>query len=656
MHEQSRSWRTRHARRLRRVIAIFCAIALAAVVGPSLAIASHYEASLEGSSFQIDNDANFRVDPDPDATLDWMNVTEQRSVDKPTGQTDDSYSGGTKEDTSCPSSTTGSIPNNKSDLRVFGVYVEPGKPGYLNMYWTRVSDPSGTTLMDFEFNHSKTPCGTGPNVVRTVGDLLVEYSIDQGGARAVVTVRRWTGSAWGPATTLDPTKAAGTINTSVIPAAQADGTIPAGSSLAARTFGEAQIDLSAIFNANKCESFGSAMLKSRSSDSFTSQLKDYIAPVPINLSNCGNVVIHKDTVPDESDADFGYTKSFGTDPATASTFTLNDKTKDTITFDNVLLGSGYTVKEDTLPSGWDFDKIDCSASTGVTPSVSGQQITFDIDAVADVLDCTYYNKARARLTVVKQTKDQAGAFDFTSTGGLDPGSFTLTTTGVGQAGQAQRSFEDLAPGTYGLTEADTPNWNLASATCDDGSDPASISLSAGDDVTCTFVNERERGAIDITKTRKHAAAQGGVAPHPGVQFTVSGGGLADPVVVTTDSAGKACVPGLLDGSYTVTEKVPAGYVNADATKQVAVTDEATCGGSGTPAAVAFTNTPLTDVTVSVDSQVEGGTASTISCVDGDGNVVVENTTNQPGDVSVAAKNLPPTAPKTTLVCTIVVDP
>jgi hypothetical protein len=33
-------------------------------------------------------------------------------------------------------------------------------------------------------------------------------------------------------------------------------------------------------------SFGRAYLKSRSSDSFTAAIKDFIAPIPINLSNC----------------------------------------------------------------------------------------------------------------------------------------------------------------------------------------------------------------------------------------------------------------------------------------------------------------------------------------------------------------------------------
>ena len=109
--------------------------------------------------------------------------------------------------------------------------------------------------------------------------------------------------------------AAGTINQTPIPAAESDGLIASGFKQA-RTFGEAQIDLRLLFQPNRCTSFGSAMLKSRSSDSFTSQLKDFVAPVDINLQNCGHVIIRKQTDPDEDPNTtlFGYTKSFNTDP------------------------------------------------------------------------------------------------------------------------------------------------------------------------------------------------------------------------------------------------------------------------------------------------------------------------------------------------------
>ena len=402
----------------RTIVLLALGAILARLVGTQVATASHPEASLPGSNFEIDEDANLKVDDPSPPSLDWANVSEIRANDLPTGQSDDSYKGGVKEDTACPDETTGSIPNNKSDLRTFHVYREAGTgghPGFLNLAWSRVTDPSGTTLMDFEFNQSSANFSTGPNKVRTVGDLLIEYAIDQGGSRAEISGRFWNGTAWGAHQDLDDGTACGggpcatgTINTSPIPAAESDGIISSGQ-LNARTFGEAQLDLRLIFQANKCASFGSAMLKSRSSDSFTSQLKDFIRPVGINLTNCGKVVIHKETIPDEdpNTTDFGYTKSFGTDPASANTFTLKDDgTKE---FTNVLFGSNYSVVEDVIPNNYAFDHVDCSASVGVTPSISGATVSFGIDADTDVLECTYFNELQEGALKILKNSTKGGA-------------------------------------------------------------------------------------------------------------------------------------------------------------------------------------------------------------------------------------------------------
>jgi uncharacterized surface anchored protein len=194
-------------------------------------------------------------------------------------------------------------------------------------------------------------------------------------------------------------------------------------------------------------------------------------------------------------------------------------------------------------------------------------------------------------------------------------------------------------------------WNLVSEECDDGSDPQAIGLSAGETVTCTFHDAREKGAILITKTRKHAADGAGDHPHAGVTFTVTGGALpAGGVPAVTDANGEACVGGLDFAQYTVTETVPTGYVADDPpgdTQTVTVDNEASCaddpyGGES----VSFSNTPLTNITVSVDSQVDGGTASTIDC---DG---VTATTDPDGDGSLTRSDLQPG----TYTCTIVVDP
>ncbi|HEX2460675.1 MAG TPA: hypothetical protein VHJ58_11050, partial [Vicinamibacterales bacterium] len=481
----------REFKRRRRFVAFYTTLAAMALglVLALPAVASHPEASLAGSNFEIDVDANLKVDDAAPPSLDWANVNEIRATDAVNGTGDDSYAGGVKEDTVCPGETTDSIPPNKSDLLSFHVYREAGSgthPGFLNLAWSRVSEPSGTTLMDFEFNQSSTACASGPNVVRTAGDLLIEYAIDQGGSRADITARTWTGTAWGAPADLDVNSplcgnapcAAGTINSSPIPAADSDGLIASGSKQP-RTFGEAQLDLRLLFQPNKCTSFGSAMLKSRSSDSFTSQLKDFVAPVGINLQNCGQVIIRKQTLPDEDPnvTEFGYTKAFNTDPVSVNTFTLMDDGVKNYG-KTVLFGTGYTVDEDVIPAGWEFVSLNCDASSGVTPTIVGTTVTFDINADTDVLDCTYTNQAKGTIVIEKETVTGAGSFDFTSTT-LTPASWTLTTTGPGEAGVDSETFSDLAPGTYDAAETVPANWNLVSATCDDGSSVGAIGVSAG---------------------------------------------------------------------------------------------------------------------------------------------------------------------------------
>jgi hypothetical protein len=641
--------------RVRRVWLTGTAMIVAALSFAVIASASHPEASLPGSNFEIDTNANLKLD-DAAPSIDWATVNEARKSDLATGANDDSYSGGAKEDDACPGTTTGSIPNNKSDLLTFGAYVEPetGGPGFLNLFWTRVQEPSGTTLMDFELNKSSTLCANGVNPVRTAGDLLIEYRIEQGGAVATIKVRTWSGSAWGAAQDLtQAAKAAGTINTTAIPQADADGLPTVGGQLSPRTFGEAQLDLDFIFQSGKCDSFGSAFIKSRASDSFTSQLKDFIKPVPVNITNCGKVVIRKQTDPDEDPnaTDFGYTKSFGTDPSSANTFTLKDDGDKT--FINVLFGSGYTVTEDVIPAGWDFVDVNCGASTGVTPSIDGAKVTFAVDNAADVLDCTYTNRARGAIVVEKVTDDGFGAFDFTSDS-LTPATFTLTTTAAGAGGKDSRTFDDLAPGTYDVAETVPTGWTLVSGTCDDGSSPDSIGLSGGETVTCTFHDARQKGAIRITKTRKHAADGSGDHPHAGVTFKITGGDLPAGGLTTmaTNADGVVCVDGLVlsgfVGDYTVHENTPAGY-HGEADKTVTVDNSAACDGSPyVGESVSFHNTPLTDVSVSVNSHIDGGTASTIDC--GDANDPVS--TGADGDGSKTKLNLEPG----TYTCVVVVDP
>ena len=163
--------------------------------------------------------------------------------------------------------------------------------------------------------------------------------------------------------------------------------------------------------------FGSAYLKSRSSDSFNAELKDFIAPMKPNIDQCATVIIRKvtDPVSDPGDVQFGYTKDITTAPATANTFTLGHGQSKP--YDNVLIGNGYTVTEDCDPP----DRLGLRQrrlfrQLGVEPRtpIVGATVTFDIDNKDDMLDCTYTNRARGTIIVEKITDDGFGAFEFTS--------------------------------------------------------------------------------------------------------------------------------------------------------------------------------------------------------------------------------------------------
>jgi hypothetical protein len=541
-------------------------LALLAIAATAVFAISASADSLGTSNFEIDNPlgdaagANLKVDAA--GKIDWASVTQLRTTDAETGQNDDSYAGGEKEDDACPKAGTGSIPNNKSDLLQFGAYKEAAGsgPGFLHVYWTRVQDPSGTTNMDFEFNKSTADCdgaGTSKNVTRTAGDILLQFDVDKGGKVAQLSKRTWSGTAWSdPPVDLDAAGGAiGAINQVTIPAAESDGL----GDRSARTFGEASFDLSRVFDSTKCESFGSAMLKSRSSDQFNSALKDFIAPIPVNIQNCGKVIIRKVTSPAGNAASFSFTKAFSTDPASANDFSLTGASPNNVkTFDGALLGAGSVAENTPLPTGWEYVSIDCSASTGVTPAVNNTTRTasWTIDAATDIVDCTYTNR-------------------------------------------------------------------LA------------------------------QGAIVVTKNRKHAADGPGAHPQAGVSFTVNG------VTKTTGTDGKACFDQLPFGaggpSYNVTETLPAGYqADGALTKAVNVTANATCSpATGTPATVSFGNTPLTDLTITINSQVDGGTASTVNCTNGG---PTNGSTGTNGDGTFTSSNLPPKMGAQAIVCTIVIDP
>jgi hypothetical protein len=255
------------------------------------------------------------------------------------------------------------------------------------------------------------------------------------------------------------------------------------------------------------------------------------------------------------------------------------------------------------------------------------------------------------------------------------GSFCLNDTGnagktLGSTAAADNSSgntieaKNVPSSTYTITEGEEPTgFAFGGVTCSGGTassenekQKATITLHPGDEVVCVFTNNQQFGALKVLKTSVKAAA----TPLAGAQFSIkdpSGTALAGSPY-TSDEHGVVCVDGLIAlGGYTVKEtKAPTGYSLDDETAhnvEVTATNAKCSAATFTGQSLTFKDTPLTDITASVKSQVSGGTSSTIECTDGG------TPANEIGDspksgetATVTAKGLKPG----TYTCKVVVDP
>ena len=273
------------------------AICLVATAGLIVAAAPSALANLTGSTFE-GSDGNLVVTTS--GNTDWTNAPNRvRGDDLPSGRSDNSFGQGTKEDDPNVSVVTGSIPPNKSDLTRFYIANEfANSSNYLYLAWER-SNVLGSANMDFEINKLAQPdlTTTGPKSLnRSEGDILITFDFNNGGGSPALGLLKWvtSGSAsqcfsanalpcWGNRVDLSGLgEAEGAVNTVTVtdPIANVD--------LPGLTFGEAAVNLTAagVLPAGSCDGFASAFLKSRSSASFPAEVKDFVAPQPVNISNC----------------------------------------------------------------------------------------------------------------------------------------------------------------------------------------------------------------------------------------------------------------------------------------------------------------------------------------------------------------------------------
>jgi hypothetical protein len=164
-------------------------------------------------------------------------------------------------------------------------------------------------------------------------------------------------------------------------------------------------------------------------------MKDFIAPIPINISNCGTVIIHKHTDPRGVNQDFPIGSNVPDNVPSGSTdagcreavsgytspYNLNDNLNttgdnsantDTCTF--VPAGGPYTVAENSVPSGFTFESLSCLPEDpgGSTNTITGQSVAITV-VPGGVTECTFVNKQNT-ATLATQVSDAGPVFPSTA--------------------------------------------------------------------------------------------------------------------------------------------------------------------------------------------------------------------------------------------------
>ncbi len=261
--------------------------------------------------------------------------------------------------------------------------------------------------------------------------------------------------------------------------------------------------------------------------------------------------IVKDAQPNDPQ-DFSFTAGGGLSP---STFSLDDDSNGTLSnervFTAVAPGSGYSVAE-TVPANWQQSSATCSDGSPVS--------NIDVSQ-GEIVSCFFTNTATDTGTItVRKEADPTSNDEFGFSTNTPAGFFTLADDGP--AGQPDERSITARAGTYSVSESFTPGWDLLSATCSDGSQPSSISLSAGENVVCTFVNQ-QRGTIKIVKD---------ALPDSPQDFIFTPAGFGSGQFALDDDPGSTSLPNfqtlnnVVPGSgYSVSEAAVAGWTNTSAT-------------------------------------------------------------------------------------------
>ena len=190
----------------------------------------------------------------------------------------------------------------------------------------------------------------------------------------------------------------------------------------------------------------------------------------------------------------------------------------------------------------------------------------------DTTGNNFVNTEYGTITVEKQTDPDGSiqSFDFD------------LSYGDGDADLAdgqQDNSGNLLPGTYSVSENTPAGWDLLSATCTDGSNPSSISLQSGEDITCTFTNQKDSSITVFKQTIPDGSTE---------NFAFDADYHADNFLLTDEFADLS--GDLAPGTYSVTELPEDGWDLTSATCSDGSDPSSISLQSGEDIICTFTNT------------------------------------------------------------------
>ncbi|HEX5938206.1 MAG TPA: SpaA isopeptide-forming pilin-related protein [Actinomycetota bacterium] len=462
------------------------------------------------SSFESGNDPSLGLGNmvHTGTNADWDTVQNEAAYqhleDGDAVNTDDSFTPGQKQDTTCPAVEGHKNPP-KDDFTDVASFTETNDSGGANdgdVYFygatiRHAANGNASENIELKQGTSGLCPGSTDLLARTPGDKLLAIDYLGGGSAPEFHVLTWiasgtcfvgnnTAPCWGETVLeLDPTEAEGGVNNATITALNnpIDGT-----QLVAGRFAEFGVNLtdSDIIPPGECEGISQIIWESRSSgSSFVSSTKD-ITIEDVNINNCGTVEVTKTNDDDSAPTGAVFTlyegadttgDEVGTCTVDAAGDCVNDDGTTTFPPSFVDLEPGtYTIDETTVPAGFvkDADLPD----------------TFTV-AAGESVELAYTNvKLEGALVINKNSTkgegtdpvENAGA-EF-SVGGPDPStdSFTVVDNGA--------LDEDDTVGVVCVSALDLGDYTVNETAAPDGYGGAPLSEA---DQSVTVVDDTDCG-------------------------------------------------------------------------------------------------------------------------------------------------------------------